>query len=148
MKRISFIALVIILTACTFGRNSEVNTNQQKWNDASIQHYRFELSIGCFCAFRDQMPITVEVQNGAIVSMTGKDGSLINTTDPNYANFSQYATIDSLFAELKTDLAKADQVTVTYDPTYGFPATINIDFIKAAADDELYLSASGFEKLP
>jgi hypothetical protein len=36
---------------------------------------------------------------------------------------------------------------VTYDPTYGFPTEINIDFIEFAMDDELYLSVSGFEPL-
>jgi len=37
---------------------------------------------------------------------------------------------------------------VTYDSTYGYPVEINIDFIKNAIDDELYLSASEFEVLP
>jgi len=128
---------------------SEFSQNQKKWNDANITHYRFELNIGCFCAFRDQMPLKVEVQNGEIVSITASDGSIIAKTDPRYENFSKYATIDKLFAELKADQGdKADEVTVKYDATYGFPAEINIDFIKNAVDDELYLSAAAFEKLP
>lgn len=148
MKKIFLIALVFILAACSMG-GSEFSQNQKKWNDANITHYRFELNIGCFCAFRDQMPLKVEVQKGEIVSITASDGSAIAKTDPRYENFSQYATIDRLFSELKADLGgKADAVTVTYDATYGFPANIYIDFIKNAADDELSLSASAFEKLP
>ena len=148
MKKILLSIFIFVLAACSTG-GSEVSRNHQKWNDANIQHYRFELSIGCFCPFRDQMPITVEVLNGKVVSMTGKDGKLVEATDPNYEYFASYATIDLLFSELEKDLGgKADEVTVTYDPTYGFPATVTIDFIKNAADDELYLSAKGFEKLP
>jgi hypothetical protein len=147
MKKIILIALLFILAACSAG-GSELSRNQQKWTDANIAHYRFSLSIGCFCAFRSQMPMTVEVLNGEVVSMTGADGKLIDTTDANYAYYSSYATIDRLFSQIESDaVRKADNVTVTYDATYGFPTEINIDFIKDAMDDELYLSASGLELL-
>jgi len=148
MKKIILIVIALILAACSVG-GSEFSQNQQKWTDANIQHYRFLLNISCFCAFRDQMPLTVEVQNGEIVGMTAQDGSVIATSDANYEYFAKYATIDLLFAELEKDLGgEAEAVTVKYDATYGFPSEINIDFIKNAADDELYLYASGFEKLP
>jgi len=147
MKKIILITLVLILAACSAG-GSEFSRNQQKWTDANITHYRFALSIGCFCAFRSQMPLVVEVLNGNVVSMVGADGVVIAETDPSYGTFTQYATIDRLFSELETDLNDADEITVTYDPTYGFPTEINIDFIKEAMDDELYLSASGLEILP
>jgi len=147
MKKIILITLVLILAACSAG-GSEFSRNQQKWTDANITHYRFALSIGCFCAFRSQMPLVVEVLNGNVVSMIGADGVVIAETDPSYGTFTQYATIDHLFSELEADLNDADEITVTYDPTYGFPTDINIDFIKEAMDDELYLSASGLEILP
>ena len=146
MKKIILITLIFMLTACSAG-GSEFSRNQQKWTDAHITHYRFVLSIGCFCAFRSQMPLVVEVLNGNVVSMIGADGVVITSENSFYDTFAKYATIDRLFAELKADLSAADEVTVTYDSTYGFPTEINIDFIKNAADDELYLSASGFEKL-
>lgn len=148
MKKIVLLALLLILTACSMG-GSEVSRNQQKWSDANVTHYRFELNVGCFCAFRSQMPLTVEVLNGDIVSITGADGNLITPTDANYEYFSKYATVERLFTELKADLGgDADEVTATYDAQYGFPATITIDFIKDAVDDELYLSADKFEPLP
>jgi len=148
MKKIILITLAVILAACSAG-GSEFSRNQQKWDDANVQHYRFLLNVSCFCPFRDQMPLTVEAQNGEVVSMTGADGSVIAADDPNYELFSKYATIDRLFSELEADLGGgADEVTVTYDAAYGFPAEIVIDFIKEATDDELYLNASGFEKLP
>jgi uncharacterized protein DUF6174 len=148
MKKLLLFTLVFILAACSMG-GSEVSRNQQKWNGANVTHYRFELNIGCFCVFRSRMPLTVEVSKGEVVSITGSDGTVIGKTDANYEYYSKYATIDRLFTELEADLGgEADEVTVTYDATYGFPSTINIDFIKDAVDDELYLSASGFEKLP
>ncbi len=148
MKKIILIALAVILAACS-GGGSEFSQNLEKWNDAKIPHYRFLLNVSCFCAFRDQMPLTIEALNGEVVSMAGSDGLVIAATDPNYELFSKYATIDRLFSELEADLGGgADEVTVTYDSTHGFPSELNIDFIKNAADDELYLSASEFETLP
>jgi hypothetical protein len=148
MKKFLLVALAVILVACSAG-GSEFSQNQKKWEDANISHYQFNLNIGCFCAFQDQMPLTVEVSNGEVVSMVGADGAAITATDVNYELFSKYATIDRLFSELDAVLnGDADEVTVTYDATYGFPSQINIDYIKEAVDDELYLSVSGFEVLP
>ncbi len=75
-------------------------------------------------------------------------GTLIPETDPGYENFTRYATMDRIFSTLEAGLSgDADEVTVTYDPTYGYPSEIYFDYIKAAADDELSLSVSEFEVL-
>ena len=122
MKKLILLTLIVILTACSAAAPSDFEKNRQTWQDSGITDYRFSLNIGCFCAFRSQMPITVEVQNGEVVSMTYSDGTLVAETDPNYETFSKYATIDRIFAELEAGLAgDAEEVTVTYDPTYGFP---------------------------
>lgn len=148
MKKLILLTLIVFVTACSFGTSTELEKNRQTWQDSGITHYRFSLNIGCFCAFRDQMPITVEVQNGEVISMTYPDGSLVAGTDPNYETFSRHATIDRIFSELEAGLAGgADEVTVTYDPIHGFPNDIYFDYIKAAADDELSITASNFEVL-
>ena len=148
MKKIILITLIFILAACTAG-GSELSRNQQKWQDANITHYRFELSIGCFCVFRDQMPLTVEVRDGQIVYMATVDGTLVLDTDQNYELYAPHATVDLLFAELDAAISDgADSVTVTYDATYGFPTEIAIDQSQEIADEEMYYSISGFEALP
>lgn len=148
MKKITLLLLALILTACS-ANGSELSLNQKKWKDANITHYRFELTVGCFCPFRSQMPLTVEVQNGEVVSMIDVNGETVSTADPMSEFILKYATVDRLFSELETDsVREADKLTVTYDSTYGYPAEISIDFIERAMDDELYLSMSAFEPLP
>jgi len=148
MKKLILLTLIVILTACSYGAPTELEKNRQTWQDSGITHYRYSLNIGCFCAFRNQMPITVEVQKGEIVSMTYPDGTLVAKTDPNYETFSKHATIDRIFSELEAGLAGgAEQVTVTYDSAKGFPNNIYFDYIKAAADDELSITVSNFETL-
>jgi hypothetical protein len=56
--------------------------------------------------------------------------------------------VEGVFLKLEADLAgDPDEINVTYDPTYGYPATVNIDYIAAAADDELSYGISNFEIL-
>ncbi|MBI2333200.1 MAG: hypothetical protein HYU84_13770, partial [Chloroflexi bacterium] len=56
--------------------------------------------------------------------------------------------IENLFAVAEESLANADKVEITYDPTYGFPASIAVDQIEMAMDDEISYSVENFEVLP
>jgi len=151
MKKLILIVMALILTACasanTLGSQSEIEQNQEKWQDAGISHYRYHLAISCFCVFTQDMPLIIEVQDGKVVSMEYQNG---NEIDPSLLElFEKYAMIDRIFAELKAGLnGAADEVIVKYDPTYGFPTEVRIDVEKQATDDELYLTLSNFEKLP
>jgi hypothetical protein len=92
------------------------------------------------------MPLTIEVQDGEVVSMTYVDGTPVAAEDPQFEFYSGFSTMDRIFSELKADLdGAADEVTVKYDSVYGFPADVTIDRIKEAIDDELYLTVSDFE---
>ena len=143
--------MMLILAACApayaLGNQSEIKQNQQKWQDASISHYRYNLFISCFCVFTENMPLSIEVQDGKVLSMEYQNGKEI---DPSLVEtFQKYATIDRVFAELNAGLnGAADNVIVKYDSNYGFPIEATIDVEKQATDDELYLTLSNFEKLP
>ncbi|HUF00028.1 MAG TPA: DUF6174 domain-containing protein [Anaerolineales bacterium] len=151
MKKLFFIVMALILTACSVGNalgsQSEIEQNKEKWQDANISHYRYYLSISCFCIFSQDMPLVIEVQDGEIVSMEYQSGKEIDPA--NLELFEKYATIDRLFAELEADMnGEADKVMVEYDSTYGFPTQVTIDFVEEATDDELYLTISNVEELP
>ena len=141
---ILLLALALLLAGC--GTASAQAQNRQKWEDQRISHYRFNLSIGCFCAFRSQMPLTIEVQDGKIVSMETADGSPI---DENIrATFEEAGTVENLFALIEAAQQNgADELTVEYDPTYGFPSQISIDPIQNATDDEISYSVEKFQAL-
>jgi hypothetical protein len=141
------VTLIVILAACSAGG---VSSDKQKWEDANITNYRFKLTLSCFCPFQDQMPLSIEVRNGTVVSMTYPDGRAVASDDINYEFFLQYGTMDNLFAKIEGAQAdpEAGEVIVKYDPTYGFPVEASIDYIKLAIDDEMYVTVSEFEKLP
>lgn len=147
MRKLLLTIIVLVLAACSAGNQTEIEQNQEKWQDANISHYRFNLFIGCFCAFTQDMPLVIEVMDGNVVSMEYQNGKPIDAADLEL--FERFATIDRIFSEVEADLAGgAEQVTVSYDPTYGFPVDVTIDYLTEAADDELYLTVSDFEVLP
>jgi len=147
MRKLVLIVSALALAGCSLGSQTQIERNRQKWQDANISHYRFNLFVGCFCVFNEDMPLAIEVKDGQVVSMEYQSGNEIDAS--NRELFDKYATIDRIFTELETNIdGKADEVTVKYDPAYGFPAQINVDFIKEAIDDELALSVANFEKLP
>lgn len=147
MRKLIFTFMILALTACSMGGQTEIERNRKKWQDAGISHYRYNLFVGCFCVFNQDMPLVVEVKDGEVISMEYQSGKEIEAN--NRELFDKYATIDRIFAELEKDInGEADEVVVKYDPTYGFPTEANIDFIKDAIDDEQALTISNFEKLP
>ncbi|MBI5825337.1 MAG: hypothetical protein HZB18_15015 [Chloroflexi bacterium] len=148
MKKIILLALALVLSACSAGAGTEFDGNLSRWEDANIPHYRYTLFISCFCVFSDEMPLTIEVKNGEVVSMTRSDGTAIAPTDNFTEIYQPYLTMNRLFLKLEADLTgEADNVTVTYDPVYGFPSNVSIDYIIEAIDDEISYQVSNFEVL-
>ena len=148
MRNILFILMAVVLTACASvgAASSDFDIARDKWQDAGISHYRFNVAISCFRIFTQDMPLIIEVQDGEVVSMEYASG---NELDANSLElFNRYATVDRIFAELEKAHAEADSVTVEYDETLGFPTQVTIDFDQQAADEEIYLTISEFEALP
>jgi len=150
MRKILFIVLAALIAGCAsvVGQtSSDFDRAREKWQDANISHYRYELSIGCFCIFSQEMPLVIEVKDGEALSIEYKSGKEIDAASMEL--FQRYATIDKIFAELENAReGGADTVTVTYDDAYGYPKEVSIDFEQQAADEEIYLTISNFEALP
>jgi hypothetical protein len=141
--RFTVFILLLALTACAFGNTT--SDNRQKWAAQKISHYKFELSIGCFCAWHDLMPLKVEVKDGQIVSLTDNSGQ---PTPENFADdFNKAATVEGLFNILDSVQGKAQEVRVEYDGTYAYPKSIFIDYVKDATDDEIAYTVEKFEVL-
>jgi hypothetical protein len=148
MKNILFSSIIaaLLLSSCSLLPNFDFNAAQSRWQSAHLTHYRYDLHVGCFCAFVDRMPLSIEVENGTVKSMLYNDGTPVPQDQQEI--FARYAPIDTMFAFTADALHRADETKVEYDAKYGFPATLYIDYIRQAADDELSLSASNFQPLP
>jgi hypothetical protein len=140
-----FSALVLTLSAC--GGGSAFQQNQDKWEGQNISHYRFTVAVSCFCPFAN-LEVTYEVQNGQVVSQSVHSSPDNPIDEAQVSDFYRsYNTIEKVFGYVDGAIKDADETTVEYDPTYGFPATVSVDWIKQAVDDEMYLTLSNFEIL-
>jgi hypothetical protein len=151
MKRLLLFSLLVLLVLAAAGcgnfqQGRALSRNRALWESQDITHYRLQLRIGCFCAFMDLMPLSVEVRDGQVVSLLDASGRPV--PGDRLEMLERYAGIDKVFELVDQAISgKADKVTVTYDPTYGFPTQVSIDYIKLAVDDELGLQVSNFEVL-
>jgi hypothetical protein len=140
-----FFALVLTLSAC--GSGSTFQQNQKKWEGQNINHYRFTITVSCFCPFAN-VEVTYEVQNGQVLNQSVQ-ASPDNPVDEAQVSdfFKDYNTIEKVFDYVGKAVSDADETTIEYDATYGFPTSVSVDWIKQAVDDEMYLTLSKFEPL-
>ena len=97
---------------------ADIAANYQRWQAADIRDYRFSLMIGCYCPMNAMMPITVEVRDGAVVTLTDANGVEVALDDTGAGFFMKYTTIDGIYTELtSTRFGEADKLTITFDPT-------------------------------
>jgi Family of unknown function (DUF6174) len=137
--------MVLVLSACSGG--SVLEQNREKWEGQNFNHYRFTVVVSCFCPFAGA-EVTYEVQNGQMVGQAVQ-AHPDRQFDPDQISefYQDYNTIEKVFNYVERASNEADETTIEYDPTYGFPTDISVDWIKEAIDDEFYLTLSNFEPL-
>jgi hypothetical protein len=147
MRKVLFIIFAVLLAACTQAKaSSELEQNRALWEQQDASNYQFELSILCFCPYGGQMPLSIVVRDGQVVSLATADGS---DPGPSLEYFNQADTVEELFGIIESAQAGgADDIKVQYDPDSGYPVSIDIDYIKEAVDDEISYQVANLEFLP
>jgi hypothetical protein len=114
--------------------------NREKWRSQGIDDYEFVLQRLCFCGLTN--PARVVVRDGARLSVTDT-----TTGEPIPAQFAQYyLTVEELFDFVEDAIdRKAHSIVVEYDATYGFPASIQIDYEQNTVDEEMAFQATSFQ---
>ena len=119
-----------------------LNVNRDLWNSKNADHYKFNQSKICYCAFEDdRYNWDIEIKNG--------DNPLIiynnNLTEklPDYA-----LSIDQLFNQIESELKRDPypySIDVTYNSEYGFPEEFSIDIDSQIADEEYAYKNTDFK---
>ena len=137
---------VVLLSTCNASQRKAFKQNRSLWESQTIHHYSFNLKIGCNCPWYDLMPLTVEVQNGEIVSMVASNGEDIT---PYLDTFRSHGTIENLFNRVDSATSVCMyKLEVQYDATYGFPTSIIIDPYRMITDDAIGYYVTNFAVLP
>lgn len=136
-------ASLVLLAACGGPVTGELETAKSKWAAQSLRSsYQYEFTQTCFCPLANE-PVIIQVKNGAVVSAAKKsDGAQVDD------QLGWRPTIDDLLSKVEKADAEADQLTATFDPTLGYPASVSIDWLADAVDDELAFTVADVKSIP
>lgn len=113
---------------------------RQKWQSNHITEYTYRFQRICFCLPEFTEPGIVTVSNGKIASV-------MSTIDGNSLDPSVFLTIDGLFDVLQAAIdSHAGDVVANYDASFGYPVSLDIDYVLGAVDDEISFRAGEFER--
>jgi hypothetical protein len=116
---------------------------RREWRNLGWDSYAFTLRRLCFCGGGTD-PAEVVVLGGERVSVT-----VLETGEPVPAEWSQYyLTVEELFDFIEDAIErKAHEIEIRYERATGLPASIRIDYIENAIDEEMAFEASGLRAL-
>ena len=122
---------------------STLAAQQQRWQAADLENYRFDFQQQCFCVREQVQPVTIEVRDGRIAGVVSREtGQEI----PMGGNLRWY-TISDLFGLISEARQNGvEPLVVRYDPQLGYPTYIEIGTL--ANDGGVIYSASNLQPLP
>jgi Family of unknown function (DUF6174) len=119
--------LAVFLAACSspFGPNEALllSAARAQWEQRGFTDYTFVARHGCFCTPEQVGPVRITVRGGVLVS-----AALIETGDA--VDLAYWFTIEQLFDRIP-ESAKyegVEDVRVEYDPTLGFPSSVQVRY--------------------
>ncbi len=112
------------------------------WRQKRPKHYAYTLQRTCFCTPESRKPIQIRVYEGVTQqAIVLPEGYALPK-----ARWEEAKTIDQLFRLIREAVDRqAASMEVQYDPNFGFPTYIAIDYDSMMADEEVYYEASDFK---
>ncbi|HET6363400.1 MAG TPA: DUF6174 domain-containing protein [Gemmatimonadota bacterium] len=120
------------------GRNAEVRAEiaaqRLKWAGQRIDDYQLTFSRTCFCAPEGAGLVVLTVLAGEPVEWL-----YFVSGDPIGPEWQAvFPTIDGLFDFLDDAIDRgAEEIEIAFDPDFGLPTTVRVDYRLAAADEEI-----------
>lgn len=152
--------LGLVLAACTddgtaprapaaFGQDfSSITDPHERWQAYGIDTYRIEETRACECL--PPYRWVALVRNGKLVDVeldaSGGEGYFDQETLHAWALGAAW-TVEDAFTRIERGDREADAIHVAYDPRFGFPSSIAIDWDAGLADEETYHTMSGLAPL-
>lgn len=138
------VLLLATLAGCELGdddsfQRQKLGEARTLWDRKDVASYSYILELECFCAPASELePVLVTVRNGTVESLQYWDEDPADRTPASAATFGPYDTVEELFALVEDAIDRdADLLQVGYDPEYGFPEVINVDYQSGGSDQKL-----------
>ena len=125
--------LAIALVACSspFGTDEarQLANARAQWSERPFPDYTFDVRHGCFCPPEQVGPVRITVRQGSIETVTLLDTG--GAVDP-----AQWFTIEELFDRIPLSAKNEGvaDVKAEYDPTLGFPSSVEVKYEEGILD--------------
>jgi hypothetical protein len=140
--RIASCIALIAASACQSGTGPglEASIARERWEERRPAAYQYTVRRSCECLPEMTGPVIVIVDGGTVTRRYVANNAVVSST---FAAL--FPTIDELF-DIIEDARRQDaaSLVVDFDPTYGFPTRVSIDYHREMADDEIVYRASDF----
>ena len=145
---LSIATLLPALAACEnmtgvddLGREQDrLNTAWDRFERSAPLSYTYTVRVSCECPRDVTRPVTVWVDRGVTEYLLYEDDG--QPVPLSYASAAPNA--EQLFAASPDAIDRGAQVIdVDYDPTYGYPTNVYIDYERSMADEELSMVTWG-----
>ena len=105
-----------------------------------MSDYQFTIARVCECAPESAGPVVVEVRDGVVSERTYASGISV---DPQYSDL--FTSVPGLFDLIDEAIRRdAAGLAVRYNASYGYPESIQIDWVAGAVDDEVSYRITDF----
>lgn len=108
---------------------AELAHNETKWSALALTDYRYAFRRVCDCTPDATAAVEIEVRGGSVSRVR-----LLSTGTDVAPGSGYWPTVDELFDEIRLALDEgATGIHVRYDPVYGYPLEIAIEWTRDAA---------------
>ena len=136
------IGAALLVSACSLIPNplpsgsalaADLKAAKSRWAERAVDDYQLTMRYYCLCPFQE--PVRVTVEDDRVTSVTTLDGKAANASDVEWYPL----LIESAFRTVEDNLG-ADEITVRFDPDFGFPAHVSVN-----PDDQMYDEEINFD---
>jgi len=121
---------------------SRLDRNWDRFQSAAPLSYSYVVRVTCECPTDVTRPVTVWVDRGSIEYLIYEDNG--QPVPLSYA--SSFPSAEQLFDAIQDGIdRRAYLIEVDYDPTYGYPTSVYIDYDRNRTGEELSLTTRGLQ---
>lgn len=149
MRLVLVLLVPLLLLGCTDDQPlidtlpdySAIEDPRARWEAYGFDAYAITQERACECL--PPYVYTVFVEGGRVVALDYEQEEEGEVLEP-----SRVLTVGMLFNEIgRAEAGGADAVQVRYDPRFGYPADVVIDYDRGTADEELILRLSDLRSI-
>ena len=128
--------------------SQDLDEGLARWRAAGIHDYEYSYQRVCECHPDIPADTIVTVRDGTVVAVRYAREDYAADVELAADRVRWFRTIDDLFGLVESAESQNAVLRVTYDPRYGFPTAIYVDYLADVVGDELDLRVTRFTPAP